>query len=92
MKTEKRQKIVDYKVFIAKDNTVFDSEYECEYHERNLNNQPVWVLTEKSRSGDEFLGVFSTKEKAQKWIDNLNIDAQGRFKIVADYIDSRVIG
>ena len=37
MKTEVRQKTVEYKVYIAKDGKEFDSEDKCKHHEMNLD-------------------------------------------------------
>ena len=39
MKTEVRQKTVDYKVFIADDGQEFDTKKECVHHERILKGE-----------------------------------------------------
>lgn len=39
MRTEIRQKRVDYKVYIAKDGKEFTSESECEHHEKMLSGE-----------------------------------------------------
>ena len=39
MKTEVRQKTVDYKVFIADDGQEFDAKKECVHHERILKGE-----------------------------------------------------
>ena len=39
MKTEVRQKTVDYKVFIADDGKEFDTKKECVHHERILKGE-----------------------------------------------------
>ena len=39
MKTEVRQKTIDYKVFIADDGKEFDSEKDCELHDKLIHGE-----------------------------------------------------
>ena len=82
-----KTKTQQYTAYVADDGEEFSSKIECQRYERYKNNIKVFVLLEKGQRGNTFMGVFSTKEKAEKWIGELNKEYQDRFRVVEEYLD-----
>mgnify|MGYP000651416973 CR=1 FL=1 len=87
MKIETRTKTQEYKVYIASDKVEFTSHKDCEDHEHLIaNHTKVWVITDSGyRKGNIFVTIFSTKEKADRWVDD-SPDPR-RFRVVEHFID-----
>jgi len=93
MKVVTRTKALEYRVFIASDETEFHNEADCTRHENFIsNNQLAWVVVDYHRKYDAntFVAVFSTEEKANEWVAARNkyISTPERLKVLGHFMDS----
>ena len=97
MKIEEASRIVRFKIYVAEDGTEFDTSEECIKYELSVRNlTKIYVVNELhpvNRSGIDlrFIAAFSTKGKAQSWIndrlDVIGLHQRSRFIIKSVFID-----
>ncbi len=78
-------------VFIAEDGTRFDTEAACEIYELRSKLQPVWVIYKESVFGAQRnIRVYSSKEEAEKSLQEIPKYQRDNFKVELLYIDEFV--
>ena len=86
-----RTKQEDYDVYIAEDGSEFSTEFACTYHESRKGLQQVWVITQHANeNGEKFMGVFSSREYADEWMNELAEEYQRNFVVRSEYLDNRI--
>lgn len=91
MKTEVKNKTIEYKIYIATDGKEFDNYERCVKYERKLHDLKIVYVLEAfenaNRYKPELIGIFDTADKADEVLKDLN---DNRFRVREVFVNDMV--